>query len=353
MPDGARRELQSVQVLRALAALGVVVMHVRNELVNRAGLPLPDLLVGAAGVDVFFVISGFVMVYSSTRLFGRPDAPAIFITRRLGRIVPLYWICTAVTAALFVVLKWTDAAAQVTPANLLRSFLFIPYARPDGTWLPILEVGWTLNFEMMFYAMFALAILLSARSAVWTLSAVMAACVLVGRSVALPLPFSFWCNPIILEFCFGMWLALAHLSGLRLARWLSHVLFWGGIAAFGLGYLIPPATDLRPLVWGLPAAAIVAAAVLTPDRARSPVLVYLGAASYSLYLVHVPALIVVASAAAYLRIDVAAWWPLYAAVLGVAVIALPVAVHVAIERPIVAALRRYADAPARPSRVRL
>src|SRR6478609_4729014 len=90
--------LLSVQMLRALAAAMVVLHHIQLNLALGFGLPeaLPNLAVGSAGVDIFFGISGFVMVISSDRLFARPGAAKTFITRRLIRIVPLYWAVTSI-----------------------------------------------------------------------------------------------------------------------------------------------------------------------------------------------------------------------------------------------------------------
>jgi exopolysaccharide production protein ExoZ len=77
-------------VLRAVATLGVVAWHLASEL-NSAGNTVTEFFVGQAGVDLFFVISGFVMVYASTPLFGTPGGSILFLTRRLIRILPLYW----------------------------------------------------------------------------------------------------------------------------------------------------------------------------------------------------------------------------------------------------------------------
>lgn len=342
--------LTSVQVLRAVAALGVLLMHVRNEVVNRTGVPLPDLLIGAAGVDLFFVISGFIMLHASESLFGQRRAPAMFMLRRVGRIVPLYWLCTVATAALFVVLKWTDAAAQVTAVNLFKSLLFIPYARPDGMWWPVLELGWTLNYEMMFYAVFAVALLLRRAAAVAAVSTLFVAMVIVGSLVTLPLPFAFWCNPVILEFCFGLWIGLAWRAGWRLPSWASWSLLLGAIISlWAVFHFVPPVENHRPLLWGVPVAAAFAAVVLGPPRRQATALrramVFLGDASYSLYLVHFPALIVVASMSTYLRLDLASWWLLYLLVAAAAAIGASVAVALAFELPMRRAFRRFARGP--------
>ena len=110
-------------------------------------IPLYSL---ASGVDLFFVISGFIMVYSSEDLFGARGAWRTFLTRRLVRIVPLYWLTTAITIPLM--------SLTVDWQSLLGSYFFIPYRAPSNAIVPLHGVGWTLNLEMFFYVIFAAAI---------------------------------------------------------------------------------------------------------------------------------------------------------------------------------------------------
>ena len=112
----ASAQLKSIQVLRAVAALGVLTLHVANEKVTLFGGgpgPFQNFLLGAAGVDLFFIISGFVMVYSSESLFGRADAPKIFFLRRLARIAPLYWAVTIAILALHLRGAWREAVGDL------------------------------------------------------------------------------------------------------------------------------------------------------------------------------------------------------------------------------------------------
>ena len=234
------RTLLSIQVLRAVAALGVLTHHVCNEKVAHIGslpAPLHNLSVGVAGVDLFFVISGFVMVYASESLFGKRGAARVFFLRRLARIVPLYW---AVTAAIIIYLLVVHGTAVLmtlhSPGSLVASFLFIPYPRMDGYLSPVHILGWTLNYEMFFYVFFAVAILLPRRAAVIAITALFIALVAIGRIATLPPPIAFWCDPIILEFCFGMVLAVAYREGIRLPRTASWLLISIAVAALIGGY---------------------------------------------------------------------------------------------------------------------
>src|SRR5215467_2504234 len=150
--------IPAIQFLRALAAAAVVAFHVRFDFVNNVSPPgfLPAAFnLGAAGVDLFFVISGFVMVYSSESLFGRPNAPATFLLRRIVRIVPLYWLMTSVMLAY--VLARGFGPSDASPQLALASYFFIPYRRPSGAMDPLYGIGWTLNYEMFFYVVFAVA----------------------------------------------------------------------------------------------------------------------------------------------------------------------------------------------------
>lgn len=149
-----RGQLLGVQYLRGLAALAVVYFHSSIQIA-----PLQPYFLGSlagklnfsAGVDVFFVISGFIMY-----LTGRNLSPGNFWLRRLIRIVPLYWILTLLIALIVLVKPEVFKTTVVNGTFLLKSLLFIPYSNPahGGDMMPILVPGWSLNMEMVFYLIF-------------------------------------------------------------------------------------------------------------------------------------------------------------------------------------------------------
>lgn len=242
----------------------------------------------AAGVDVFFVISGFIIVYASQKLFDAPGAGRVFLTRRLGRVVPLYWTATTLYLAVALVLPTLVGSEVLEPGFILASYLFIPMERPDGLVQPLYSLGWTLNYEVYFYLLFALALVLLKRKSVVALIAAMAGSVVIGRIVALPQPLDFWTQPIILEFAFGMGLALLKAEGFVLSRGLRAVLV---IAGLGLLMVLADKDMPRLLAYGVPAGLLVAAAALGADRAEPHTWLTrmgsaLGDASYALYLIH-------------------------------------------------------------------
>lgn len=135
-----RSKIQSLQILRALAATSVVYLHIGCE---------PWF--GGFGVDIFFVLSGFVMCY----ITDSGESGKTFFLRRIARIVPLYWALTLIT---FVIAWFRPTLFNSTTAdlgNLFKSLLFIPYAKENGSISPIIPVGWTLNYEVYFYLLIA------------------------------------------------------------------------------------------------------------------------------------------------------------------------------------------------------
>ncbi|WP_349507005.1 acyltransferase family protein, partial [Agrobacterium pusense] len=180
--------------------------------------PLPTEKLGA-GVDLFFVISGFVIVYASQSNFTKSGGRSAFLLRRLIRIVPLYWF--ALTLRLVALGAAAILGIKSFPSleSILTSYFFIPYdsmGYGDRYPFPILDLGWTLNYEMFFYAIFALFIVLPMERAVLYVAAALVSGVLVGLFFNVALPFSFWLQPIVLEFVGGMFLAVAYLRGVSL-----------------------------------------------------------------------------------------------------------------------------------------
>ncbi len=348
--------MYQLQIVRAVAALIVVAFHAQGELRHR-GLadPFPDLTAGAFGVDLFFVVSGFIMVVASERLFGHPGAGLPFIGRRLARVAPLYWVFTAGFAAIALRLGQLPGHPPASAAHIAASFLFLPALRPeDGAYLPVYALGWTLNYEMFFYLCFAAALRLGRVRAVVALSAALAGLVAAGRAAALPWPLFYWADPIVIEFAFGLWLGVAHRAGWRMpapAGAALSVLAVGGVILYVPGLGSAPAW--RGLAWGVPATVLVAASLgvrapgtSLPARAA----VRLGDASFSLYLVHSALFIVVFYALSPVlhpeRFGPAA----YAALLVLASIAAALALHSWFEVPVTRRLQAAVapPAPARP-----
>jgi exopolysaccharide production protein ExoZ len=286
--DLTSRRLVSIQCLRGIAALMVVFHHVLHQ--SPGFLALWPTEAGQAGVDLFFVISGFVMVYVTQ---DRERSPQLFLAMRAARIIPVYWFYTLAAAALMFLVHNLFRSNELTVRHVVFSMLFMPHQTGSNTDLsPIVKQGWTLNYEVFFYVLFAIAMAISTRR-----RAPIATTVLVAMAVAgYWMHFSghslgtagFYLNGIILEFAFGMLIAKAFLNG-----WLERLSpVFGGIlvvAGFVAMFTLPDQVS-RVLAYGVPAVVIVIGALAFERRFRVlkvPLLQFTGDASYSIYLVHI------------------------------------------------------------------
>ena len=335
----------NIQALRAIAAYLVVLVHLKTLAAPLGGAP--ELLeIGAFGVDLFFVVSGFVMVRTAA---ARPSTPGGFFVNRLVRIVPMYWGITFVVFALSYLLSGLNAP-PVPVIDLVKSLLFFPYARPDGRILPVVYVGWTLNYEMFFYLLFSLSLLLPGGGRRVAAVAAMLV-VLVGAGlVADPQSVGgrFYTAPIILEFAFGMFVGYAYERDWRLPkRTAVAVLAAGSMVLVGHGLFLE---GERALWSGIPAMGIVAAAVSLEHhefRLRQRWLQLLGGASYVLYLIHPLALSAMDKAAVRLGLLGSSGGAVLAIVLGLAITtAVAVGVHLLLELPLNGRVRKLLHRPA-------
>jgi len=258
----------NIQALRAFAALNVVLYHAIGAGMAYEMRPLvlaPLEGWGANGVDVFFVISGFVMMVAQQQ---NPKSPRTFLRGRIARIVPVYWVATALMVLLLLAMP---AQAREQGLSLLRgatSFLFV--SGPVMSREPLVYVGWTLEYEFAFYLLFALGIAAGNRRN---------AVVFLGLAILAP-----FVGLIVLEFALGMICAMICHS-FRTDSRLAWVILAAGAAALATSILWRPPLD-RFLLWGLSSSLIAFGAASAPQIRRG-LTVFLGEASYSIYLVQV------------------------------------------------------------------
>ena len=288
-----KNEFLNIQVLRLFAAVAVVVTHGSFYAFERLDPTFPYYHEGADGVRLFFVISGFVMMWSSSRLTSEAKGWLTFISKRAIRVVPLYWFVTTFKVAVLSILPSAALHATLDWNGIAKSYLFIPSLNSDGEFRPVVGVGWTLNFEMFFYALFAIALLLRVRPLAFMAPMLVALSLLsLMRGPSWPEAIRFWADPIVLDFLAGMLLVryTKPLQSLPVA--LGYI-----ISAIGLIFLfvpgVPHPSQALPLVetisTTLMATAVVAGAVILEGRLGMEVpriLVFGGTISYSLYLIH-------------------------------------------------------------------
>lgn len=275
--------IRSLQVLRGFAACAVVYDHA----VQRVGITwnehtrIGDWLawLGTSGVDLFFLLSGFLMTWLHMNQFGT-GASLNFFSRRLVRIAPLYWVLTAIGVLLLVLFpaSFSVAHQQVTWTWLAGTFLFLPLDLPH-----ILTVGWTLDYEMYFYVLFTCALFFRRGLiflAVFLLASFGAGLLLDFQHPWLKLASSFF----LLEFLTGLGVAVL-LIRVRLPVVLGWVLLF-----VGLGVLLT--SDRLGITWRYAAFGIPCAMILTGclvigfrcDGFMGRKLSLIGDASYSIYL---------------------------------------------------------------------
>ena len=278
-----------LQVLRAVAALAVVVYHATVFVDTRLHVVAPIWHCGSNGVDLFFVLSGFVIVLSTQKLQGAADGWKIFAERRLTRIVPLYWLATLIK----IILLKSDAGANLTTdlslASIGKALFFVPAMNTMGDIQPVLNVGWTLNLEMFFYLLFTFALFLR-RNIYWSIGVPFMLLTLASQFRQPGGPaWTFYLQSIVLEFFFGMLLAHAILQGKKLPPWLARLcIACGLVALFALLPPVPPKEWHSGWVQGIPAAFVVYGAASLEGRLPTIPgwLIFLGDASYAIYLFH-------------------------------------------------------------------
>jgi len=336
-------KLQGIEAARGVAAILVVLRHSSAILSEPASYGIAAFAglfaFGRAGVEFFFVLSGFIIAYVHAGDIGRPAGFLPFWRKRVLRVYPPYWIATAALCLLLVVSP-TRGLAERDPLHIVLSLLLLPESQE-----PILGVGWSLRHELLFYLLFSLAVLHRLAGAVllacWG-SAVVGAAVYsawTGERLAGGALSGLVLRVFNLEFFFG--LAVAWFV-LRCAPWRPvAVLVTGALLFLANGIMESFAPGVQPeqlgltLVYAL-ASSMVLYGLAVLDRAkvaRVPrVLVQLGGASYSIYLVHIIVILILGFALRPFR----GWLPLGLAFVlcsGVAVLGGLVFSHF-IERPV-------------------
>lgn len=274
-------------MLRFIAAFMVVITHSTLYATERLDSDFGIWDVGARGVDIFFVISGFVIVIAAKGRDGSWVSPGSFAARRIVRIGPMYWLATTISLAILLAMPSLVLHSSLDWGTIGRSYLLIPDLNDGGRIEPLLGVGWTLYFETFFYTIFALSLFLRASPFIVVpvvLLAVSGASLF--RTEDWP-PVSVYLNPIVLEFLFGMLIAQWG-RGARASKPVAMAFIVLGFASM---FIARSHFDYLPsvLTRGVPSGIIVLGFVLLDrhvnwDRFR--IFVFLGAASYVLYLFH-------------------------------------------------------------------
>lgn len=269
----------SVQWLRAIAVIMVVVYHVLLK-AQLLGLTATSFSLGAAGVDLFFIISGFIMVYITFRKSYRPSD---FLKKRVTRIVPLYWTLTFVAAVVFI-LQPSLVNSHNGDTTIVGSFTLFPVSGK----VMLLAVAWTLQYEFLFYFIFS-AFLPFLNKRYLFASLTIITLTLIGVKDHDNYIVKFISNPIILEFIYGM-AAFFILRNTKLNPLIFIILGLMGFYAF---HSFNIGLEQRYIGYGVPMTLIfLGFASINNDNGLFKLkpfklLAYIGDASYSIYLTHI------------------------------------------------------------------
>ncbi len=287
-PAHEKNQLKTLQIVRALASTSVVYHHIGAAPCFGGQSYLPCF--GGFGVDMFFVLSGFVMAM----VVATGQAGTRFAINRVSRIVPLYWVLTTFVLTMAALNPELLNSTTANLLNYLRSIFFIPYMKENGTLMPMLFVGWSLNYEMFFYLCVWFSIVTVRRHALWvTTGIVLVAYVAFGHFVDSLVLNRFLGNGLMFEFILGMVAFWVYEK-----RYLINVSTGVMVSAALVGYLCMAAVQAnalhinRLLSYGVPSFLVICAAVSlersidsVPAVVRN-MLVGAGDASYATYLSH-------------------------------------------------------------------
>jgi exopolysaccharide production protein ExoZ len=329
--------IDGIQYLRGIAALMVVVHHARHYFPHVESWSS----FGSRGVDIFFVISGFIMAHATQgyRSDHRLAQAGGFLLKRFVRVVPLYWLA----------LLWTDKREFLNggvTTDSMKDFVFAPHFHPVYTdsIFPSLVPGWTINYEMFFYALFAVSMLFGRRRFV-VLIAAMASLVLLGIVPWSSAAAIFYTSSVLLEFLFGI--GIYFLLRRRLPSVARPLLILITLVGFAL-LAIDNSDAARGYLDGPCAALIVGSTVLWAQGLKIGWLRAVGDASYSIYLFHLASFWI--AGALLHRLGIEAPTALNVALVLASHLAIAIAagllIHRWVERPLLDLLRWWVSPPA-------
>jgi exopolysaccharide production protein ExoZ len=283
------KTLFTIQALRALAASAVVAYHVLCMLVHNGGYSfvVPDF--GASGIDLFFVISGFIMIYTNYGSFCQPKAMAVFVRRRAIRIIPIYWLYTTLIVLLLAFTPSLFSEVKFNWQNVISSYLFLLSKNSKGDVGTVMQTGWTLCFEVYFYLLFAILLNLPRKYFLTISGSVFMVGIVIGTSSWSPPTWATVAmDPILLEFYLGTAIAFLFMKGFSLPRHFAVAAIILGISTIFLTGDVDLGKWTRVICWGL-SGGVLLLGVISLEHAGMKVpklFVALGDSSYSLYLVH-------------------------------------------------------------------
>lgn len=292
------RMFMSVQYVRGLCAAAIVFWHGLSQLqTTQPHLRYPTW--GGIAVDIFFVISGFVMWHMT---MANPVSFGEYWRKRFARAIPFYWFMTTIVVAVMLIAPQLLSTSRFDLTHVVASYLFIPWQHPvlHGEFAPVIIPGWTLLYEIAFYSVLGFGLFVPlkwrAGAVIGTIMAVASLPFFVHTSSLL---FYFYTQPLIADFASGILIGWMLWNGYRFPTWICQAAI---VLSLIIVVLLPPGSHFVPVIGGydfmltrvaqyfVPAFLIVAGAVFydceRPEAKKWKLLSLIGDAAYSIYIVH-------------------------------------------------------------------
>lgn len=347
---------KSLQAGRAIAALLVVLYHIGMDMSLEKYFNMPEFYApfsfGGAGVEFFFVLSGFIIFYAHRNDFNHPQRVKSYFFKRFARIYPTFWIIFIGVSALALISASTRDVVPTDPLILLKTLLLIPQdpAVIGGTGAPVVGVAWTLQYEMLFYVTFALAIwnrLLGILAI-----AVFVAIYLVQQSFGnLPFPLAFIAQDYVWLFIMGMVVAKLCLNRDMKVKNPEYIAIAGGlmflVIALDVVFKQDIFKDYRILLFGLSSSILVFGLVKAEQASKvflgNKFVQLVGNASYALYLTHYSLISFMLKVAMMLKLNELGYIGAFITYFTMLIICVLVAIgfHLWIEKPIARKLKAW------------
>ncbi|HVX37325.1 MAG TPA: acyltransferase [Hyphomicrobium sp.] len=282
--------LQSIRLLRFFAAISIVVFHAETYLLRMAGgARITPLIVIPFGTDLFFVISGFLMVYVTA---GKSLTFRQFIVPRIARLIPLYWLFTSLMLAILIIAPKLFHTTKLDVWHVAASYAFVPYPHPfTGLPRPLLVWGWILNLLIPISVVYAAFLGLSVRKRVFLVGTTLGAIIVLNLFVKDRFGLvSFYGSPISLEFLFGLTIGALYLELGHMRPLYASAILVLGLAILAAGLKSHVSEDpARVWYWGTSSACLLAG-LISIEKGFGwidfGILNNIGDASYSTILSH-------------------------------------------------------------------
>lgn len=295
--------LHSINTIRTLSCISIAIFHI-TEFVNASSDKVKLSFTASPGFHLFLLISGFILVY----ITNPEDRPVPFMMKRAVRILPLYWAMTAIAILLVAFRPWLFPKAELSIEHVVQSILLLPYYDLRDRLHPILYVGWTLGYIMLFYLMFAISLMAKAKHQIPLTIAMTVGLIIAAQWFPTPAFREFYGDPILLEFASGCLIGLA-LRQPPVIAFIKRTPMWPFALVGAAGLCV--AASLHYSGWAkiatfAPPAALLVFAAAGQDIFRTPlnnpVFRLGGQISYGIYLIH-PIVLAVFSVLIFAHID--------------------------------------------------